>query len=332
MSQRVEQDNQPGGFDLREITLAFYKGWYIVAICAAVSVWYGIHTLHNTTYLYVAQMQITPPPTADSTNNSNRFNNLGAIGAMVGALPVPQGFTQFALYVEMLKSRDLADELAKDPELMHTVFQDYWNAQTQSWQPPPPGRFDGVIDRIRSFLGLRPAVRWRPPDGESLQGFMAKNLDVAQDALKPYLVKVVFRFPDPNFAVGFLNTLSSTADNMLREKALLRGKRNIDYLSKELNSVTIAEQRAAIAETLSGEEQYAMTAGSGAPFSADVFERPWTLSIPTEPKGQQIIEVDLFLGIAVGGALALAFRRFRRQLLVWLTTKLRSTNRVAPAP
>ncbi len=311
MAQAVSSlDHEPEAFNLRAILYAFYRGWIFIAICAVIAVYIGVDYLHSATYLYSAQMQVTPVQTDADQGTSSRLGALSSIANLASALPTTQTGTQFRLYVDSIYSRDLAEEMAKDTELMHAVFAGEWNTATQSWEAPPVPMSAKIRIRLRSMLGFPTPATWQPPDGARLKGYIGDNVTVVQDARKPYLVQFVFTHPDPAFGVHFLDVLNATTDQHLRRKSLQRTRAYIDYLNKQLATVTVAEHRLAITDSLSQQEKFAMVASSGTPFAADVFERPWAADTPISPSARQILVQALLVGLSVGGAIAYLLSRY----------------------
>jgi LPS O-antigen subunit length determinant protein (WzzB/FepE family) len=307
-----EDDPRDNSLTLGQLALVVLKGWYFVIICVAIGLAIAINYLQSATYIYSAQMQITPPQNSDSSSSNRLGGALGGLASLAGvSLPTGQSGSQFQLFVESLTSRDLTDALAQNDTIMKTIFADQWDEATQTWHEPAHDDWYLWKQKARPYLGLRPLPPWHKPDGGSLQVVLGKNLQVQQDALKPYMVKVVFYNPSPKFGVDFLNAMSAKADDLLREKALLRSKEYIAYLSNQLKTVTIAEHREAISQALSEQEKFAMVASSGAPFAADIFERPWASTLPTEPNATRVLSLAIFLGGAVGGFIAYAAHKVR---------------------
>ena len=312
----------PSGVDLRETTIAVLKGWPIIVICIAIALWIAIGNLKTATYVYATQMQVTPP--LNSEEGQSRLG--GAAGAFAAitniSLPTTQTGTQFRLFVDSLTSRDLADELAKNEALMKRLFAGDWDEAAQMWREPPHDPYYEWRVYIRSLIGLRPYAPWHGPGGAELHGYLNTNLEVQQDTRKPYLVRVLFNYDDPQFGIEFLRALSTTADSLLRGKALLRTQLNIDYLSKQLSTVTIVEHRAAITQAMSEQERYAMVASSEAPFAADVFERPWAPNLPSSPRPRNVLTTAILVGAGVGVGLAFGLRKMSAALIAWLRSKL----------
>ena len=287
----------------RELLIALTKGWKLIFLCVLVAVLWAINDLHSAPLIYQAQMQVTPAQSNGA--DAARLSAAGGLASLAGfALPNAQGGSDFQIYLDTLQSRTMADQLAKDPALMHTLYGGEWDEATQSWhEPPPPTGWAAKEKSIYDFLGYPPAI-WREPDGESLYGFLNFYVKIVQDPRKSYKAEIIMTYPDPKFAVQFLTRIHQTADNMLRQKAILRTKDYIAYLSNTLSKVTIAEQRVAIAQALSEQEKSAMVAQSGNAYAADLFESPWANSYPVSPTPTKTLLSWAAVGAFVGGFLA----------------------------
>src|SRR5690242_15285608 len=115
-------------FDRRQAVLALLNGWFYIIIFAAGGIWYAVHELQHAENFYSAQMQVTAAQSTEGPANS-QISAVAALAAI--AAPIPQTGSQFGFYVDSLTSRNIADALAKNPRVMHTVFADQWDEATQ---------------------------------------------------------------------------------------------------------------------------------------------------------------------------------------------------------
>jgi len=307
----------------RELLTAILRRWWLVCLCALIGLWWGITSLHSEAYRYAVQMTVTPAQRGTTSNVG------GGLAALVNiALPSGDNGSDFQLYLDLLKSRNIADEIAKDPKIMHSLFGGDWDEATQSWHEHPDTRqFPMAMKSLADFMGF-PAAVWHEPNGESMLGFLDSQIVIEQDPRKPYMAKIVMNYGDKDFAMQFLTKLHRTADEMLRERAIKRTNDYIAYLSNTLSKVTVAEHRLAIAQALSEQEKAAMVAKSGSPFAAEVLEEPWANSYPSFPQAFQTLARWTVIGAAVGSVLALLFWRIRTG---WQARKAKRRRKLAIA-
>src|SRR5438128_2250341 len=105
--------------DRNELFRGVLHGWFTVIFVACGVIAVQVHMLHNAPTTYQAQMQVTTTQGGASDTNG-RFASLAQIANI--ALPAPQSGSNYTYYVDSLTSRDVADVLAKDPKIMHTIF------------------------------------------------------------------------------------------------------------------------------------------------------------------------------------------------------------------
>jgi hypothetical protein len=264
--------------------------------------------------------------------SSSHMNSLSSLATLAGLNMGPssgQSAYQFRYYLDSLYSRDLANDLAKNKYLMKRIFPNGWDEQSQSWHQSKPTLSELIMGGITWALGAR-SLPWAPPDGAQLQAYLLEpgNLEVHEDIKRPDHAVIEIDSTDPAFAIELLNAVNLTANDHLRMRALRRTIQNIDYLSKELSTVTVAEHREAIMQSLSEQEKIKMSAGSGAPYAADVFEMP---SVPLKrlsPRPSKDYPVALLKGVLVGAAIVLLLHYFGAFLL----QHIRYRNRVERLP
>ena len=119
MADRLADDTALVRFPTqRELLTAILRRWIVVVLCALLGVAWGISTLRSSSYLYSVQMTVTPAQRGTTSNVG------GGLAALVNlAIPSGDNGSDFSLYLDLLKSRNIADELAKDPQLMIFTVQ-----------------------------------------------------------------------------------------------------------------------------------------------------------------------------------------------------------------
>ncbi|HEY0282938.1 MAG TPA: Wzz/FepE/Etk N-terminal domain-containing protein [Rhizomicrobium sp.] len=299
--------------DLREMLQLVLNGWRIVAGAVVVFLLLAVINIHTSPSVFAVTMQVTPVQ-GSGDHAASRSNSLSSLAQLAGLNLSPsagQSASQFRTYLDSMHSRALADELAKNKDLMKSIFFREWDEKSQTWQKPQPGLVEVIKGGIMRLLGARP-LPWEQPDGARLQEVLNEpgTLEIHQDIKRPDLATIECDSSDPRFAIKLLNAVNQTADNLLRKKALLRATQYIDYLSKELDTVTVAEHRQAIMQALSEQERFKMSASSAAPYAADVFDGPWTSRKRLSPRPSQIYPVAILKGLLFGAAIVLVLEYF----------------------
>lgn len=298
--------------NLVELLSDIWRQRVLVICCVAVFVLGAIFYLNVATYAYTAELRVTPAQ--PSQLGKGKTAGLSGLASVAGlSLGRDPGTMSFDLYTESLKSRDVAEKLAGQRDLMKVVFAGEWDERTKSFREPPAGLVAMISRTLKSILGI-PVYAWQPPSAARLQEYIESNVKT-KEAIESPVVSITLEHPDPEFAVKFLNQLHHALDDNLRTKALVRSTEYIDYLSDQLRRVTIVEHRSAIAEMLSEQEKTKMMASSSLAFAADQFG-PVTASLrPTSPRPSIVLALSIVLGTLAGILAALLrtqVRNYRR--------------------
>src|SRR5258708_17591834 len=161
--------------NLMEVAQKLLTRWRIILFCVALTSLAGLLTLRLATYTYTAELKITP---VQSTQNATALRRqLGGLASLAGlSLPNNQEETPFFLYVESVASRAVADDLAKNTDLMKVIFKAEWDQEanrfvkTSSW-------FESVTDKIEELIGI-PSYPCTPPGRAQLQLTLIKDVIV----------------------------------------------------------------------------------------------------------------------------------------------------------
>jgi hypothetical protein len=318
MSLSLNQDTPVSKMPiLKELELVARQSWRLILGCAAFGFVIAALSLQGAIYTYPVQMQAT---TVQSTSGGGGgggrgLSQLSGLASLANiSMPSTQNEIQFQLFVESLSSRDLANDIAKNHDIMIALYGGQWDPISQTWFEPPITSTARAKQWVRGILGLAPTLPWHPPNGENIQSFLSDSLEVTQDPRKTYMVTLQLTSSSRDFSIRFLNLLVQTADERLRQKALERARVYISYLTAKLNTVTVAEHRDALTQALGEQERYAMVASSGKPFAAEVLQSPWASNLPASPSPRQAFLIWMILGAMAGMAFAFLRHRYRDQL------------------
>jgi uncharacterized protein involved in exopolysaccharide biosynthesis len=300
----IKPDQDAASVDVMELVHTVWSQRVVIFCCTAAALLIAVIYLHIASYVYTATSNVTPLPSSGGGGISSKLGSLGGLAEMAGvSLPTGSGSDQFQLFLEGLHSRFAADGLAKNTGIMKVLYSGEWDEGSHGWRRPASA-ISFVVRLFKPILGF-PNYPYEPPDGARLQDYLVAKVHVTQDAKTP-VVTITYDHRDPLFAVEFLKALDKVVDEQLRQKALSRSAQNIAYLSEKLKSVTIAEQREALAQTLSEQEKSAMMANSGAPFAVEAFGEPFASYRPTQPQPVMVLATALLAGIFIGIGLAFA--------------------------
>lgn len=293
------------------------KKWQITGI-SLLGFFFAIIYLHMATPVYSVELKITPAPASSATGGlSKKLGSLGGLAALAGVSvgsSSGDSATPFDLYLEELKSRELANELAKDPQIMTTIYSGQWDKESKTWQKPQ-SILSPVKSALKSVLGI-PQRPWRAPNGVALQGYMEAVVAIIKPSAKdPPITIISMEHPDPAFAIYFLSRMNELADMRIRRVALARATEYAAYLSAKMNSAIIAEHRKDLSEALSEQEKSIMSASSSLPYAAVIVQMPTASDRPVKPSPVLVLVLGMMSGLIIGALLALFnFKKLFRDL------------------
>jgi hypothetical protein len=196
------------------------------------------------------------------------------------------GNDPFQEYLQLLQSSRLAAELAQKDNLLPVIFYKRWDAQNERWKEP--GVLSNVISSIKKFLH-QPVTQH--PDSDALQDYLSKNFDVSSAntgrglaALTgPNYMVASLQFTDHDKTATILNTILRRADEIIRQEQLRDVDARIAYIKSELPNVTQAEQREALIETLSEQEELQIMMVADQRYASTMIDVPHVDPKPTFP-------------------------------------------------
>lgn len=299
--------------DLWELLQSLWAGRWTIALVTVVFLTLSITYLHIASYRYTAKLVLFPV----QSGGAPKVEGLGGLASFAGvSLPQGPGALSFSAYKQGVHSRNLADTLAQNQELMHKIFAPEWNEKRGVWQEPETS-LGPLKSAIKNIIGI-PDQSWRPPDGARLEEYINNQVQVIEDPKSPYIT-ITFKHADPEFAVYFLDMLNTELDGILRKQTLLRSTDNISYLSAQLGKATITEHRLVIAQALVEQEKQRMMANARAPYAADPVGSASASAWPTSPEPVKVLAVGLLGGLIAGGTVVIAIASARKRHKKYLT-------------
>lgn len=287
--------------DLLGLMHSIWKRRLLVSVCVAAFMVTALVYLRVATFVYTAQLQVTPAASSGNEGLSSSLNGLRGLASLAGTvLPGNQQASSFDLYINSLHSRQVAEELSRHEEIMSVVFSSEWDAVTKQWKMPT-STLTPLKNAIKKALGI-PIYPWQPPGAGRLQEYMENAIEIDQDPKSP-IATIRMEHKDPTFATRFLAAAHNAADGQLRRKALARASDYIRYLTGKLETVVVAEHRLVIADALSEQEKVRMMTSSPSPFAAELFGQPSASLRATKPRPIVVLLGSVLIGVFVGALL-----------------------------
>lgn len=260
--------------------------------------------LANSRYQYSAELTVTP---ADQSS-SKVPGNLANLGSLVGVDIGSQAGSAFAIFSDTLRSYPVAEVLASDRKLMHTIFSDQWDPQTRQWREPR-STIGNISKAVKSFIGA-PMLPYRRPTAIDLRGYIREHVIVTEDKKKS-LVMFTYRHEDPKFAAALLQRLVDASDDFLRAKSLRRSTTYVRYLERRISEVQVVEYRSSLSQALISYENTRMMASSEASFAAEQFGDVWVSPRPTTPVPLLVLAIGIAIGFVLWLVYVLIFESIR---------------------
>jgi uncharacterized protein involved in exopolysaccharide biosynthesis len=288
----------------RTLSLLWGRRWTIAAATVA-GLAAAILFLHLATPRHAAYLQLVP--TEQSAAALSR--NISGLASLAG-IDLPRGqASQFGLALEVMKGRDVAEQIAGDERLMRRLFPAAWDATRQEWRQPSDA-LRPLKSFVKGILAL-PDVAWTRPGAADVQRYLDKFLTLEEDQ-KRSIATVALQHPDPILARDLLAALYTATDAHLRARSDGRTDAYVAYLSEKLMQVTLAEHREALASALAEQERVLMMVRSGQPFAADPLGSVTVSDRPIWPSALLALVIGGGAGLALGIAVALALAAWHR--------------------
>lgn len=268
----------------------------------AALVLFAVAYLHIVDPTYTVSAVVSPPPDKSMSGAASRLGGIASLANI--RIPAGESGERFQLYLEALYLRPAADLVARDEEIIKSLFPLEWDERAKAWREPKTvGRFIKTL--IKTVIGAH-VEPWAPPSGARLQTYLEKNLiQVASRNSSAVTLLIESEYPEQTRRL--LGGLLSAADQILRQKAIVRHGEYIGYLEEKLRSVQVADYRIALVELLSQQEQSRMLASSTQGYAAEIFDAPVSSAKPTYPKAGLVLALSIVVGL-IGGILLAVVR------------------------
>ncbi|HEY1611934.1 MAG TPA: hypothetical protein VGG24_21920 [Paraburkholderia sp.] len=234
---------------------------------------------------------------------------------------------KFDEYSALLTSNRLAGILVNKYAFLQQVFPEDWDPVHKRWLPRD-SFFDQTVDFFKRLMN-RPVKQ--APDQDDLAKYFEQNFGV-DPSLDTSFATVTFRFHDRAAAERLLGDILLEADNIIREDKRRDVSARIAFLNTTLEKLSLAEQKPAMIDILSQQEQEMMMVESDHRYASVLIDTPHAPLKPTSPS--PIVDSAIAFGLAVFGWLMVVrtlpgSERGRRFLEVF--ARPRRTKRLRPA-
>ncbi len=281
--------------------------------------------------IYTAQATIAPPnPSPVSALMSGMSGGSGGVSSSVRRLIGGGGGTSggndpFTEFTQLLVSYRLASELAEKDGLLQDIYSNEWDPAAKTWKPK--GWRFGVTSGIKKLTHVQVSDH---PTADALEAYLDGHLSMSQAKIQgmtgvnvmsvlngsSYLM-VSFDYDNPVEAERLLGVILARADDIIRQEQLKDVVSRISFIRAELPNVTQAEQREALIQLLSSQEQMRIMMVADKRYAVSIISPPHAGLIPSNFQSPiSLILKSLFLAAAICVVLALLEPRVR--VISWL--------------
>lgn len=302
-TQPVASTSADTGVFIDLVALFWYlrARWFWIVAAACVGAAGALLYLNFITPKYEARLRVTPATSTQGGGLSNALGRIGSLAAMAGVQvrQGSEGASPFELYLDRLRTRELAAKLSTDKRIMRTVFERQWDAESGTWSERP-----GPLRPLRNLLysvSGQPIPVWSQPGAGQLQDYLGKKVSMIPPRPKdPPITTLAYRNRDPDFAIYLLEKMHEQADADVRAHSLDRAQLYAAHLADKLAKTDIAEHRINLSEALLEQERAIMMATSAGSFASVQTETATAGARPVSPVIIPSIAIGLLLGTAAG--------------------------------
>lgn len=286
--------------NLRELWDIIWQGkWLIIAITAVFAIGSVIYAL-SLPNIYKAQALLSPEEEAQGGGISPMMGQLGGLASLAGiSLGSGGGDNKVAVAKEVIKSRQFITNFIERhgilPELMAV---DHWDRRGNKLI------YDSDLYDAAQNKWVRdvdPPQKPQPSAWEAYKAFM-EILTVSQDKETGF-VTVAVEHQSPYIAEHWVALLVEEVNSVVKEQDVGEARRSIEYLTKQLDRVALAEMRSVFYQLIEEQTKTIMLSEVRDEYVFSTIDPAVVPEEKTKPKRALIC----ILGTMLGGMLAVMF-------------------------
>ncbi|MBF0470964.1 MAG: hypothetical protein HQL48_06275, partial [Gammaproteobacteria bacterium] len=206
-----------------------------------------------------------------------RASALGGLGglASLAGVSIGSGGGDVSTNLAVLKSREFIVKFVNEEKLLPILFAKQWSSEGNRWLDPDPEEQPTEWDGYRTFS----------------EGILA----VSEDK-KSGLVTLSIEWTDAELATRWATLLVERINNHLRQQAIERSQKNLEYLHQELQTIEVADMRQTLYQLISKEQKSAMLANTQKEFAFRVLDPAVVPDRKSKPKRSLIVVLATLLG------------------------------------
>ncbi|MEO5368161.1 MAG: Wzz/FepE/Etk N-terminal domain-containing protein [Magnetococcus sp. WYHC-3] len=261
----------------------------LILICIGLFSAVAVYMAVTMTPIYRATV-VMEPRTEDGNTGTSLTGRYGGLAAMAGFNLGGQSSVISAIV--KLQSREFLSKFIEDENLMPVLFEEQWDPVNKRWVVEDP-KFAPTL--------------WNGVD------LFRKEIQQVVQEVKSGIITMTIDWSDPELASRWANLMVKRINQKMRADAIESSQKNLDYLTNQLNSTSIADLRATISGLMETEIKRIMLAHGKEEFSFKVLDPaqvpPW---YAVERPKKKLIAIG---GFMIGGMVGLMLAFFRNFLI-----------------
>ena len=283
--------------DLRELWNALWQGKVTIIAITSVFAIASVIIALMLPNIYRSEALLAPAEESQGGGLSALAGQFGGLASIAG-INLSDGATDpTVVAIETLKSRRFVKTfIDKHKLLVPLMASDGWNESDNTLQ------IDDDIYNSDSQEWVRdvsPPLQAKPSDTEAYKVFMEDILSVSQDK-KSSLVRIGVEFYSPTLAKQWVDWLVTDLNDYMRAKDLNSANRTIDYLTKQLNSTSIADMQTIFYQLIEEQTKTIMLANVRQDYVLEIIDPAVVAEEASEPKRALICGALIVLGGFLG--------------------------------
>jgi hypothetical protein len=283
---------------LRGLVTTLAHGWWLLVLVTLLCLVAAAVALKIRSPIYTATLVVAPAE-RDLSAASRLAVDLEQYAMLVALAQTPPRLDQVSpleRYVALLGSAALAARLEEEHSLLRRVFHDQWDETSETWRPPM-GLIESLQRGVREFFCF---PGWSPPDPPRMAEWLQRRIRVARRPGGTAFRRLELAHTEPAFAVELLALLHTSTDQMLREQALARVRRQVEHLEAELAGSERVERRDALEALLADQYRVETLLETELPYAAEVVRPAAASSEPISTAPALILGLAAFVGLVLG--------------------------------
>lgn len=306
MKMAVTRTTEEDEIDLAQLARTLWDGRRTIVVTVTAAIFIACAYLNLVDREYTVSMVLK---SVQEENQPSSLAGLGGIASFAG-IDLPSGSNaDFSSFPLLMQSREVAERLLSDDEMMRSLFEDEWDLDAKAWRQPERSGLRSILSYVKSILTGNPSAPYVSPDAARLADLIFETVSASIDS-KSELLNVSAETEDPALIRRLIEQVVLSSDTLLRERFIKEGSSALEFYKAQLSRAQSGEHREALAQLIVQEEQKLMLATRSSSYVAEVFRGPDISLEPTSPKSILVLALSLVIGLVIGSGIVLMRNAF----------------------